>query len=580
MKKVILLPIQFLFCITSCTMLYAQEYPFRDSVYYYRTGTDSLAPSGRTLASFNYSSASRTNDSLFTDGIYFPANDCFGRNLWIRVRHIAEDPNGTNRGINISQTHGNPCQSSIMLGGWAGFLYDFEIYRDVNLENTRAHHLGSLYPTSITVASLEWMSGTCGSSEWISFAINNSGSTGWNLNSINFSGNNPYSNPAYSDTLAVYTTGSCYPPDGFTYTFPTGADSISFINASTSGYTEFKMSAGNVSHFQYGYEYIGQWGGYQGMSMAFGSKPTFTFNAHDVSCENGNDGAIEVNISGGIGPFTYEWNDGINTGNSITDLFAGTYHLTVTDQNGCGQNADTAIVVIQPSSGISIDSVYTKNLSCFNANDGEIYIGASGTGDISYLWNTGDSVNTLTHISAGSYIATVSDPNGCYVFRATVTQPDAPDTSVALNNHTITCLTAQPNASFQWIDCSTGLLVPDSSAASFTPSASGSYKAVVTVAGCTDTTACVSVTISGIDDVKKEDISIYPNPASDRLFIHSESNTAIQHVSIQNLMGQQLHPVTISGPTGVIDISRLTKGVYFVTLQTGNDRVTRKFIKE
>lgn len=163
-----------------------------------------------------------------------------------------------------------------MLGGWAGFLYDFEIYRDFNLTGNRGFQLSSLYPTSITVASLETLSGHCGSSEWVSFAIANSGSTGWSLNSTNFTGNNPNSKPAFNENLAVYTTGDCFPPDNFSFTFPEGTASVSAINASSSGYTEFKMSAGSVSHFQYGYEYIGQSGGYQGMSMAFGSAPSYT----------------------------------------------------------------------------------------------------------------------------------------------------------------------------------------------------------------------------------------------------------------------------------------------------------------
>ncbi|TSA51197.1 MAG: hypothetical protein D4R43_01100, partial [Sphingobacteriales bacterium] len=92
----------------------AQEYDFKNTVYYYKLPNDSLISSGMNLGQFNFSSANPA-DSIFHDGIYFPASDCFGRNLWIRLRHIAADPNGTSVGINVPQTYSNPCQSNIMI---------------------------------------------------------------------------------------------------------------------------------------------------------------------------------------------------------------------------------------------------------------------------------------------------------------------------------------------------------------------------------------------------------------------------------------------------------------------------------
>ena len=411
--------------------LHAQEFDFRNTNYYYRLPNDSLISAGSNLGQFNFNSANRLTDSLFHDGIYFPASDCFDHNLWIRLRHVADDPNGNAVGINVPSTASNPCNSNIMIGGWAGFLYDFEIYRDVALTNDRLYFLGTLYPTSITVASLETLSGACRDSEWLSFSIMNTGSTGWSLNSSRFTGSNPNSNPAFSDTSAIYTTGTCYPPDGFNYDFPTGANAISAINGNQSGYSEFKMSAGNVAHFQYGYEYSGLGGGYQGMSMAFGAPPTFQVTTVDVTCKNGIDGEINVEINGGIGPFTYQWNNGIISGSSITSLPFGTYNLVVTDQNGCG-SLDTAVTINEPLNvSVNIDSLWISNVNCFKGNDGRIQLFAKGNGALTYLWNNGSADSLIVELSAGEYSVTISDETSCLFVQQAITEP-APSIDVSL----------------------------------------------------------------------------------------------------------------------------------------------------
>ena len=54
----------------------------------------------------------------------------------------------------------------------------------------------------------------------------------------------------------------------------------------------------------------------------------------NVTCANGNDGSIEVTVTGGVAPYAYSWNTG-NTLPSIDNLSPGTYEVTVTDANGC-----------------------------------------------------------------------------------------------------------------------------------------------------------------------------------------------------------------------------------------------------
>jgi gliding motility-associated-like protein len=61
-------------------------------------------------------------------------------------------------------------------------------------------------------------------------------------------------------------------------------------------------------------------------------------NGWQISVENGSDGWIDLNVTGGNQPFDYMWDNGETT-EFISDLVAGTYTVIVTDSNGCEQEA-------------------------------------------------------------------------------------------------------------------------------------------------------------------------------------------------------------------------------------------------
>ena len=67
-----------------------------------------------------------------------------------------------------------------------------------------------------------------------------------------------------------------------------------------------------------------------------------SFTVTKPSCPNYNNGAIDLNPAGGIGPFTYTWSNGATT-EDISGITAGTYTVTVTDGNGC-QSRFTIVV--------------------------------------------------------------------------------------------------------------------------------------------------------------------------------------------------------------------------------------------
>ena len=81
----------------------------------------------------------------------------------------------------------------------------------------------------------------------------------------------------------------------------------------------------------------------------------------------------------------------------------------------------------------------------------------------------------------------------------------------------------------------------------------------------------------GLNNLNLNDnISIYPNPAKTELNINVSQND-INELSISNLFGQVL---IISQNQNRIDISNLTNGIYIITIKKGQNKYTKKFIKE
>ena len=145
------------------------------------------------------------------------------------------------------------------------------------------------------------------------------------------------------------------------------------------------------------------------------SSPTNT-RGFNISCFSGNDGSATV-LSGGTSPYTYLWSNS-NTNNSIANLTAGTYTVTVTDANNC--IGTTSKLLTQPTAILLTltPSQYIGgfNIRCKNENSGFIAaITAGGTGPFTYLWSDGSTLQTNDSLFAGTYSVVVTDSVGCSV---------------------------------------------------------------------------------------------------------------------------------------------------------------------
>ncbi len=146
----------------------------------------------------------------------------------------------------------------------------------------------------------------------------------------------------------------------------------------------------------------------------------------DVACFGNSTGSIDIDITGGTGPYSSSWTgpNGYTAGTEdIAVLFAGTYTMIITDANNCTYT-DTYIIN-QPSTGI-MSSVTETDTICFQAGSGSVGVSVGGgSGPYTYEWsNNGETTPTISSLDGGTYYVTITDSGNCtfvdtaYVYEA------------------------------------------------------------------------------------------------------------------------------------------------------------------
>lgn len=142
----------------------------------------------------------------------------------------------------------------------------------------------------------------------------------------------------------------------------------------------------------------------------------------DNLCFGETNGTISLSINGGTGPFIFNWSNGA-TSQNLNSLPAGTYSVTITDNNGCEQFA--TIDILQPGAPLTA-SVQAIDVKCFGDSTGSVLLTSNGgTPVYTYLWSNGYTGENLQNVVAGTYTVTITDNNGCEAYSGTViSQPN------------------------------------------------------------------------------------------------------------------------------------------------------------
>ncbi|WP_339919617.1 T9SS type B sorting domain-containing protein [uncultured Flavobacterium sp.] len=192
-----------------------------------------------------------------------------------------------------------------------------------------------------------------------------------------------------------------------------------FTNVPAGSYTVFVQDANACSNAT-------------GVPITVNAPPTLTatLNASTDYCYTvANPATLVVNVSGGVGPFTYKLDSNASISSALTtfsfaNVTPGTHTIEVTDSNNCTSTIPN--IVIAPAVAFNVSLL--QDLTCLvNASIGNPIItggyGPTHTYTVSFNSGTPTAVASFPYTAtvAGTYVFTVSDSKGCPATSNTIT---------------------------------------------------------------------------------------------------------------------------------------------------------------
>lgn len=210
----------------------------------------------------------------------------------------------------------------------------------------------------------------------------------------------------------------------------------------------------------------------------------------------------------------------------------------------------------------------------------------TGGGAISYAW-TGSVINGVGFIptTTTTYTVTGKDANNCSNTATTTINVDPlPDVSISLSGVTISA--NQNGAVYQWLDCNNGNSpIAGATDQSYTATVNGDYAVIVSMNACSDTSTCVNVNITGINETVENNnqFSVIPNPSNGALTITLKGIEAQSlnknKYSIMNESGQTIQVFKLDSSNKFsINIEDLSNGIYFIVGFNNNQMIRQKVV--
>ncbi len=297
----------------------------------------------------------------------------------------------------------------------------------------------------------------------------------------------------------------------------------------------------------------------------------------DPSCFGLDDGTATVQMSGGTMPYAYQWstNAGSSTNSAVPNLLAGTYTVTITDDNLCDQVVTE--VILEDPAEIDIDFTDSSGVSCFGQVidcDGSAMAlasgGGTGTNIYTFVWSSGEietAMNsTATQLCQGIQYVTATDGNNCFAIDSVLISAPPPlgfDLPIlnqpTCNGDSDGSITAngdggEPAYTFEWDNGTTDITLANIPA--------GDYPITVT-----DMNGCLFDTIFTLDE---PDILIAIVDSTENVTCSGDSDGFIQ----VDFTGGNGDPMTYTWSGGLTSttnsVSGLAPGTYTVTVEDAN----------
>ncbi len=359
-----------------------------------------------------------------------------------------------------------------------------------------------------------------------------------------------------------------------------------------------------------------------------------SMNIQHVNCNAENNGSAIIENLTGTPPYIYQWSNGLSTSDTLQNLYAGDYNLTVWDADN--QVLTMPFTITEPEELVITETII--NPPCAYTL-GSIEISCNGgTPPYTYSWSDGSTQTNLIDVHADTYELTLSDNNNCSLTNTyTIVEPEAIINSIEIslcegeqyyfNGNIITSSGLYTDVQINSMGCDSFVMLnvgvfplPEVSmdapledtvdvnvmfidlpagypsggtysglgvvGSTFSPSDVGLgtytiyYEYNNGLCSNTDSIEISVLNIEGISEAGLGDlINLYPNPVKDKLTIVSDLALGIK---LFNVTGQELEINTHSPQEKgkhELNLSELAPGVYFIELQNEQTKICHKIIK-
>ena len=297
------------------------------------------------------------------------------------------------------------------------------------------------------------------------------------------------------------------------------------------------------------------------------------------TCAGLSNGWAGVNPAGGTPGYTVSWSTTSNA-DTIVNLAAGSYAVTVTDGNSC-----SAISSFSLSGPTAINATLSStNDSCYGSPNGGSSLNVTGgTLPYTFNWSNADTSANISNLSAGTYTVTVADAHQCSATAsATITQPAQITVTTSSTNTT----NGQFNGTAS-VDTITGGIAPytvqwsnGQGSKTITGLAGGTYIAVVSDQyGCQHYDTVIVNTITGVNMLNSDaSFSIYPNPAKTEFTVELGQLNKETTLTMKDVLGQTIFTKTVVTLKTKIDLTNFAGGVYLIELMQGDSKTTKQVV--
>lgn len=304
------------------------------------------------------------------------------------------------------------------------------------------------------------------------------------------------------------------------------------------------------------------------------------------SCIGLSDGTASVIVSGGTGPYSYNWSTG-ETSQSINNLATGNYTVTVSDVGSCTVTVNFSIEhapMIEITSNVTATCEGTE--VTFFATQ---FLGGTNP---QYQWQVNGmnvGTNNPTYVDStlkdGDVVTAIITSNDTCVSTPTATSNaitiiifGAQVPVITQNGNMLSTVAASHH---QWFY--NGNPLPGDTTQTITIDSLGDYYVMITDSnGCQATSEIFTVTVIGISSIEKIIFNIFPVPSNE--FINLILEEIISNAEIK-IIDQQGKVVFVKNSQMIdkkykINISDLDSGIYFMEINSADKKYFSRFIKQ